>query len=204
MLFVVGGAAAWALWRRHNKNPTLLKWHAQQHTLPSTGEVVVTRSAEPHEHELVLSFVRQLAEADGGLDQIQCAAEVLRDGFHRGDFSVIFVERAAAGYGVVGMALIQDSFRTFSGPSLYLQDLVINERHRGTGIGTLLMQTLAAVAISRGCDRVFWESHAGNASANTFYAKTIGGENVRGDEQLLTWKLVGRPKLEEAARRAGL
>ena len=61
------------------------------------------------------------------------------------------------------------------------------------------MRVLSAVALTRGADRLCWESHLGNAKANAFYASTIGAEHVTGDEQLLTWKLPGKDRLATVA-----
>ena len=93
------------------------------------------------------------------------------------------------------MAIIQDSFRTFSGMALYLQDLIVDDAHRGHGLGTLLFQVVAAYALRRGCNRVFWESVRGNDRANAFYSGgTIRAEQVTNH---LNWHIDGRGKLLE-------
>ena len=71
--------------------------------------------------------------------------------------------------------------------------------HRGEGVGTQLLRGLAAVAVASDCDRMFWESHVGNARANKFYGSTVGAETVAGEHQLLTWKLVGVDRLMRCA-----
>lgn len=194
---VSGVAVATVL--RMKRRRTRFTWKAV-HTLKN-GKACTTRAALANEYSTVMTFVEHLAEADGGIEQITATPEEIRAAFERGDLEVLFVEMAGV---VVGMAIFQDSFRTFSGASLYLQDLVVAEGHRGCGIGTLLIRTLAAIALSRGCDRLFWESHLGNVKANDFYSATVGAENVRGDEQLLTWKLIGKKRLAANAKEIGL
>ena len=100
---------------------------------------------------------------------------------------------------LAGAATYQYSYRTWSGESLYLQDLYVAAAHRGEGVGTQLIRGLAAVAVASDCDRMFWESHVGNARANKFYGSTVGAETAAGEHQLLTWKLVGVDRLMRCA-----
>ena len=144
---------------------------------------------------MVIAYVYKFAAADGGLAQVTASAATIRRAFVAGEINALLVELEGA---VVAMALFHVSFRTFTGHALYLQDLIVDEAHRGAGIGTLLLSVLAEMASGLassgrggGTPMVFWESHAGNAHANRFYAETVGAEHVGGDEQLLTWKLKG-------------
>ena len=102
---------------------------------------------------------------------------------------------------VIGMAVFQESYRTWSGNSIYLQDLIIAEGHRGNGLGTLLLQVLSRLALERGCDRLFWETTVDNHKARAFYSgPTIRAKHA---EELLTYKLVGRERLSALATRVG-
>ena len=100
---------------------------------------------------------------------------------------------------VIAMAIVQESFRTFSGNSLYLQDLIDDASCRGRGLGTLMLQVIAASALRRGCNRLFWESVSDSANrANAFYADTIGAEQVTCH---LNWRLEGEERLRKTAGR---
>ena len=99
---------------------------------------------------------------------------------------------------VIGMAIFQESYRTWSGNSIYLQDLIVAERHRGKGLGTLVFRILAKLALERGCDRLFWETTADNLKARAFY----GGLGAKHAEELLTYKLIGRERLAALHKRS--
>lgn len=162
---------------------------------PHGGRTCVVRAARRADADVVIAFVYKLAAADGGVAQVTASTATIRRAFVAGEINALLVELEGA---VVAMALFHVSFRTFTGHALYLQDLIVDEAHRGAGIGTLLLGVLAEMASGLassgrggGTPMVFWESHAINAHANRFYAGTVGAEHVTGDEQLLTWKLKG-------------
>lgn len=54
--------------------------------------------------------------------------------------------------------------------SLYLKELYVTEKHRGAGVGTLLMEALYAEAERAGCSRVEWTADQDNPDAQRFYA----------------------------------
>ena len=196
------GAAAFAflgvVMMEHRRRRLLrLSW-SSMHQLHN-GSAVTIRTAGPADRGRIYELVRSLAEADGGVHQLQVSAVDIEQAFDNGAFDAVLCEKDGS---FVGMAVVQEIFRTYTGPSLYLQDLIVLEGHRGVGLGTLMLQTLAAVALARGCTQLFWESHQGNSAANRFYSSTIAAEHTTGEEQLLTWKLVGRARLAECAGRA--
>ena len=41
---------------------------------------------------------------------------------------------------------------------IYLEDLYVDESARGTGTGTLLLKTVAAIAHAEGCKRMSWQA----------------------------------------------
>ena len=194
----VGAAAVAAisalllLERRQRLRP---RWNSTH--LLHDGSTCTIRTAGPADRASIFGLVRSLAEADGGVHQLQISASDIEEAFDSGAFHAVLCEKDSGS--IVGMALVQEIFRTYTGPSLYLQDLIVLEGPRGLGLGTLLLQTLAAVALTRGCNQLFWESHQGNSAANRFYSSTIAAEHTTGDEQLLTWKLVGQSKLATVA-----
>ena len=163
------------------------------------GTRIVLRSACKSDMKTLYEQIFALAVLHEEEDELLTTEDSIASAFAAGAFHVLLV---TVGEKVVGSAIFQDSFRTWSGPSLYLQDLIVDTDHRGRGLGTLLMQTLAAVALDRGCDRVFWESHAANTKANSFYSATIGAETLSGEHQLLTWKLIGVDKLSALSQAA--
>ena len=191
--FSAGALAATLLLSRRKRH---FSWRKQQFLLPD-GTSCWLRNASSADIVKVYQQICDLAAHEN--DELQTTQCDVAKAFARRDFYVLLAEIDSV---VVASAIFQDSYRTWTGPSLYLQDIIVDAPLRGKGLGTLLMQGLASVAIQRGCNQMFWESHEFNAKANAFYAETVGGENIRGDHQLLTWKLVGEDRLVACAARA--
>ena len=62
------------------------------------------------------------------------------------------------------------TFSTFTGRrGIWLEDIFVEEAHRGTGAGKALMARLAAIALERGCSRVEWSVLRWNVPSIGFY-----------------------------------
>jgi GNAT superfamily N-acetyltransferase len=71
-----------------------------------------------------------------------------------------------------GFALFFHNFSTFlAKPGIYLEDLYVLESHRGKGIGAMLLQRLAALAVERDCGRLEWAVLNWNSDAIRFYER---------------------------------
>jgi GNAT superfamily N-acetyltransferase len=57
------------------------------------------------------------------------------------------------------------------GNSCYLQDLYVSEPGRNLGTGRALIEAVADAARSRGCVRVYWQTHETNETAMRLYDK---------------------------------
>jgi len=55
--------------------------------------------------------------------------------------------------------------------SCYLQDLLVEEHTRGTGVGRLLIEHVYATAKADGCCKVHWLTHETNATAIQLYER---------------------------------
>jgi GNAT superfamily N-acetyltransferase len=97
----------------------------------------------------------------------------------------------------VGFALWFLNFSTWEGGhGVYLEDLYVQPRARGTGAGRLLLATLAAICVERGYQRVEWWVLDWNP-ARDFY-DAIG---ARGLKELVPYRLDG-PALAALAAHA--
>ncbi|MDG6916812.1 MAG: GNAT family N-acetyltransferase [Nitrososphaerota archaeon] len=87
---------------------------------------------------------------------------------------------ASRGRMLVGYALYFYSYSSFlAKPTLYLEDLFVSAKHRGSGIGTALLRRCAEEALAKGCGRVEWAVLTWNEEALTFY-ESIGAERMTG------------------------
>ena len=101
----------------------------------------------------ILSLTRELAAFEEMLHEVEATEEdILKTGFgDRPYFECLLAELDGE---AVGFALFFHNYSTFAGkPGLYLEDLFVRESHRKLGIGRMLMQRLARIAVERDCAR---------------------------------------------------
>ena len=72
---------------------------------------------------------------------------------------------------VVGMILYYNTYSTWKGRMLYLEDFVVSEKHRRKGIGELLFERLFEVAKEKEVKLVKWQVLDWNEPAIRFYEK---------------------------------
>jgi len=129
---------------------------------------VTYRSALPEDAELILDFIRRLAEYEKMSVQVTATPRLLREWiFEKKKAEVIFAMTEGK---EVGFALFFHNFSTFLGKSgLYLEDLFVLPEYRGRGCGRGLLKRLAALALERGCGRMEWWCLDWNKPAIDFY-----------------------------------
>ncbi len=73
---------------------------------------------------------------------------------------------------IVGMALFYERYSTWKGKSLHLEDLIVQKKHRGKGIGNALYTKVLKYAYDHNFKRVAWEVLDWNKVAIDFYKST--------------------------------
>ena len=101
--------------------------------------------------------------------------ELRRDGF--GAQPVFRCLLAEVDNVAIGFALFFYNYSTWQGRCIYLEDLYVEESARGTGTGTLLLKTVAAIAHAEGCKRMSWQALDWNTPALDFY-KALGANRL--------------------------
>ena len=129
------------------------------------------RPAERGDIPLILGFIRELAEYEKLADQAIADPEQMAEHlFGPRPYAVVLigeVEGTPAGF-----ALFFHNYSTFLGkPGIYLEDLYVRASARGAGLGKALLNTLARLAVERGCGRLEWSVLDWNAPAIGFYQK---------------------------------
>ena len=129
------------------------------------------KPATPADAPIILQLIRELAEFERLLHEVQATEEQLREqlfGARPGAEVVI----ARMGDEVAGFALFFHNFSTFlAKPGIYLEDLYVRQKFRGQGCGEALLRHLARLAIERGCGRLEWSVLDWNEPAINFYTK---------------------------------
>ncbi len=162
---------------------------------PTPAASITIRFATVDDVPLILSFIRGLADYEKLLDAVKATEEMLRE--------TLFGAKPAAEVLIaedngkpVGFALFFENYSTFLAQrGIYLEDLFVIPEARGRGVGRVLLQRLAALALERDCGRLEWAVLDWNAPAIGFY-KRMGA--VPMDDWTVN-RLTG-PALERMAR----
>ena len=114
-----------------------------------------TRYAQRQDVQIILQFIKELAEYEHMLDEVVADERILEEWiFDKQKAEVIF---ALEGGKEVGFALFFHNFSTFLGRAgVYLEDLFVRPEYRGKGYGKGLLTKLAKIAVERGCGRLEW------------------------------------------------
>jgi GNAT superfamily N-acetyltransferase len=134
------------------------------------------RAATEADVSVILEFILELAEFEGVRDQIKSTEEGLRDVlFQRHITDALIAELDGT---PVGFAIWAYSFSTFTGkPTLYIDDLYVQEQHRGKGIGGRIFSRIAKIAYEKDCGRMDWYCMETNVSGKEYYQKA-GAEEI--------------------------
>jgi GNAT superfamily N-acetyltransferase len=130
---------------------------------------VKVRVASPADIPLILHFIRQLAEYERLLHEVECTeADIRRDLF--GENPRAFCDIAENGGQPVGFALWYYSYSTFRGRAgIYLEDLFVEPGARGVGAGKALLRRLAERCVEADLGRLEWSVLDWNAPSIAFY-----------------------------------
>ena len=133
------------------------------------------RPATEGDVPVILALVRELAEYEKALHEVDATEEQLREALFPTDRAPgAFAHVVEVGGEVVGCAIWFLSFSTWTGThGIWLEDLYVTPAQRGSGLGQELLRTLAAICVERGYHRLEWWVLDWNAPSIGFY-ESIG------------------------------
>lgn len=130
---------------------------------------VYFRFASREDVPVLLGLIRELAEFEHLLDQVQADEATLSEELF-GQRRVAEVVLAEEGAEALAFAVYFHNFSTFVGRAgLYLEDLYVRPAARGRGIGRALIRFVAKIAVERDCGRFEWSVLDWNTRAIEFY-----------------------------------
>ena len=130
---------------------------------------ITVLSATPDDVPIILSFIRELAEYENLLHRVTATEQLLHDGlFGARPYAEVLMGRLDGR--AVGYALFFHSFSTFlARPGIYLEDVYVQQAHRGRGVGKALLRGVARVARELRCGRIEWSVLDWNKPSIDFY-----------------------------------
>ena len=145
------------------------------------------RPARESDVPVVLDFIRKLAEYGDISSEATVAETDVRSALFGprpiGEAILAYVEGEPAGFAVYSF-----TFSSFMGkPGIFVEDLFVEHRFRGCGVGKALLVTLARLGRERGCGRLEWSVLNWNEQAMEFY-QDLGGVPM---DEWTTFRLTG-------------
>lgn len=130
----------------------------------------------------VLALIKELALFEKEPDAVVITEDdLIRDGFGEHPLFSVFV--AEQDQEIVGIALYYYRYSTWKGKTIHLEDLVVKEKMRGTGLGSALYKAIMEQGKLDGVRRVEWNVLDWNTPAITFYENS-------GAKVLENWRVV--------------
>ena len=136
--------------------------------MTSMDETIEFRFARRGDVPQILTFIRELADYEGMLDQVVATEELLTKWLFEKEKAEVLL--GSCGGKTVGFALFFHNFSTFLGRAgIYLEDLFVKPKYRGNGYGKAILKRLAQIAVERGCGRLEWSCLDWNQPSIDFY-----------------------------------
>ncbi len=130
----------------------------------------IIREAKKEDMPAVLQLIKELAAYENASDEVEITIEELeKEGFEERNFKCFVAEVDGK---IEGLALVYFRFSTWKGRTVHLEDLIVREAKRGTGLGGALYQRVVKYAHENGVRRVEWVVSEGNKNAIEFYENT--------------------------------
>lgn len=126
------------------------------------------RKGNPDDMKAVLGLIQELAIFENEPDAVLVTeSDLVRDGFGENPLFHVFVAEVDAE--IVGIALYYYRFSTWKGKTIHLEDLIVKDKMRGSGLGMALYSKIMEQAKKDKVRRVEWNVLDWNTPAVKFY-----------------------------------
>ena len=132
---------------------------------------MIIRKGEQKDMKSVLELIQELAVFEKEPDAVELTvADLERDGFGSNPLFHTFV--AEIDENIVGIALYYYRYSTWKGKTIHLEDLIVKENQRGSGVGFALYSKIIEQGKIDNVRRIEWAVLDWNIPAIEFYKKS--------------------------------
>jgi GNAT superfamily N-acetyltransferase len=140
------------------------------------------RKGKPEDMKSVLELIQELAIFEKEPDAVLITEEdLVRDGFGENPLFHVFV--AEIEKEIVGIALYYYRYSTWKGKTIHLEDLIVKDKMRGSGLGFALYSEIMKQGKKDNVRRIEWNVLDWNTPAVHFYENS-------GAKVLDEWRVV--------------
>lgn len=140
------------------------------------------RKGQKDDMPAVLTLIKELAVFEKEPDAVVVTvADLVRDGFSLNPLFHTFI--AEVNGEIVGMALYYYRYSTWKGKTIHLEDLIVTEKMRGSGLGFSLYAEIIKQGKKDNVRRIEWNVIDWNTPAVDFYVQS-------GAKILEEWRVV--------------
>jgi GNAT superfamily N-acetyltransferase len=154
------------------------------------------RIANPDDVSLIFSFIQKKAEFDRNIGAFSGILQTTEEKTRKTIFGKIpfsYVLLAEDSGRAIGFALYGFRCSSFVGqPSIWLDDLYVDEERRSQGAGAALMERLAGIARENDCTHLAWNADARNLRGLAFYHR-LGAEITEQHENRCFLRWIPQP-----------
>ncbi len=144
--------------------------------------MIIIRKGEIKDIPDTLSLIKELAAYEKAPNEVEVDMQEMIENYQNKVFDFFVAELNTK---IVGIALYYYKYSTWKGRCIYLDDIIITEKHRNKGIGKSLMQAVIQIAKKEKVRKLEWQVLKWNTPAIEFYKKL----NTIFDDEWLNCKL---------------
>ncbi|GIV26466.1 MAG: N-acetyltransferase [Bacteroidia bacterium] len=144
---------------------------------------IIIRKGTVDDIPKALDLVIELAIYEKAPNEVEVSVEEMTKNFEEKVFDFFVAEYENE---IVGIALYYYKYSTWKGRCIYLDDIIVTEKHRNKGIGMQLMKAVIDLAKQERVRKLEWQVLKWNTPAIEFYKKL----NTVFDDEWLNCKLV--------------
>ena len=132
--------------------------------------MIKIRKGQKADLPIILNLIKELADYENALDKVSITLEQLElDGFGNHPYYYFLV--AEKNKMIIGMSFYWIRYSTWKGKFLFLEDFIIQEKYRRTGVGEALFNETIRICQNLQLQGMCWQVLDWNTPALNFYKK---------------------------------